>query len=368
MSFGQIVKKLRHDSDMTQEQLAEMLSISAQAVSRWENDAAMPDISLIPVLANLFEVTTDFLLGVDITQKTENIQKIINRSGEIGKNGYTAEAIEILRADLAEYPGSFELMSELAGKLYIHLHKTNGKEQDRLCKEVTEICEYILANCTDEGPRMEAVQSLCYVYPMIGEYEKAEKLAEKMPNIYLSNTALRTRIYRGDRQFKAKCDHISLLISGAIRELLKLNTILDNGEEALSAEELLCVTEKAISLTDILCEDGDYGEYELYRCEAYTYQFIMKQKNKMPDAVGSLEKAADIAIAFDSSYDEQVEHTSVLLRGDEYDGFSFWQTENESMRLLNMLKECGCLAEISAQERGNRVIRKLEKYAAQRSR
>ena len=45
MSFGNIIKKLRSDRNMTQEQLAEVLSISAQAVSRWETNIALPDIS-----------------------------------------------------------------------------------------------------------------------------------------------------------------------------------------------------------------------------------------------------------------------------------------------------------------------------------
>ena len=40
MTFGQIIKKLRRDADMTQERLAEVLSVSAQAVSRWETDTA----------------------------------------------------------------------------------------------------------------------------------------------------------------------------------------------------------------------------------------------------------------------------------------------------------------------------------------
>lgn len=48
MSFGNIIKKLRSDRNMTQEQLAEVLSISAQAVSRWETNIALPDISLLP--------------------------------------------------------------------------------------------------------------------------------------------------------------------------------------------------------------------------------------------------------------------------------------------------------------------------------
>ncbi len=52
MTFGQIIKTLRRNAGMTQKQLAEILSISGLAVSRWENDAAMPDIVLLPVLAN----------------------------------------------------------------------------------------------------------------------------------------------------------------------------------------------------------------------------------------------------------------------------------------------------------------------------
>ena len=76
MTFGKIIKKLRREADMTQEKLAELLSISAQAVSRWENDAAMPDISLLPPLANLFNVTTDYLLGVDIVNKEAKIKEI----------------------------------------------------------------------------------------------------------------------------------------------------------------------------------------------------------------------------------------------------------------------------------------------------
>ena len=69
MSFGETIKTLRRNSNMTQEKLAEILSISPQAVSRWETNIAMPDISLLPPIANLFGVTTDFLLGMDTYQK-----------------------------------------------------------------------------------------------------------------------------------------------------------------------------------------------------------------------------------------------------------------------------------------------------------
>ena len=56
MIFGKTIKDLRRKHDMTQEHLAEILSISTQAISRWETDMAMPDISLIARLCNLSNI------------------------------------------------------------------------------------------------------------------------------------------------------------------------------------------------------------------------------------------------------------------------------------------------------------------------
>ena len=63
-SLGERIAALRKARGMTQEQLAESCSVTAQAVSKWENGLTAPDISLLPRLAELFSVTTDELLGV----------------------------------------------------------------------------------------------------------------------------------------------------------------------------------------------------------------------------------------------------------------------------------------------------------------
>ena len=76
MSFGTNIRRIRREADMTQEQLADLLNISPQAVSRWETNAAMPDISLLPALANTFHVTTDELLGVDIENNQASIDEM----------------------------------------------------------------------------------------------------------------------------------------------------------------------------------------------------------------------------------------------------------------------------------------------------
>ena len=58
LKIGNKIKTLRKQRGITQEQLAESPGISFQAISKWENNIALPDITLAPALANYFGVTT----------------------------------------------------------------------------------------------------------------------------------------------------------------------------------------------------------------------------------------------------------------------------------------------------------------------
>lgn len=62
-TLGQRIGNLRKDKGYTQEEVAERLNVSPQAVSKWENDISCPDIMLLPELAKLLGVTVDMLLG-----------------------------------------------------------------------------------------------------------------------------------------------------------------------------------------------------------------------------------------------------------------------------------------------------------------
>ena len=65
MNIGTKIRELRRARDLTQHELAELLGVSYQAVSKWETGAACPDLSLIAPLARLFNVSADTLLGID---------------------------------------------------------------------------------------------------------------------------------------------------------------------------------------------------------------------------------------------------------------------------------------------------------------
>lgn len=92
ISLGEKIASLRKAKGLTQEQLAEKCSVSAQAVSKWENDLTAPDISLIPRLAEMFGVSCDELLGArraetvavnpDTVDLTKMLLKIRIKSGD----------------------------------------------------------------------------------------------------------------------------------------------------------------------------------------------------------------------------------------------------------------------------------------------
>ncbi len=70
--IGVLLARLRKERDMTQQQVAERLCVSPQAVSRWERGVGCPDVSLLPALAKLFGVSIVKLLAGDLMpEKTE---------------------------------------------------------------------------------------------------------------------------------------------------------------------------------------------------------------------------------------------------------------------------------------------------------
>ena len=70
MMIGKNIKRLRLNKGITQEQLADVLHLSAQAVSKWENDTALPDITVLPLLADYFGVTIDEIMNYKLNALT----------------------------------------------------------------------------------------------------------------------------------------------------------------------------------------------------------------------------------------------------------------------------------------------------------
>ena len=73
MTFGQKIKKLRADNNLTQERLAEMLFVTRTAVSKWETDKGLPGIDTIKLISTTFSISLDELISDDIAESTKII-------------------------------------------------------------------------------------------------------------------------------------------------------------------------------------------------------------------------------------------------------------------------------------------------------
>ena len=83
LSLGKRISYHRKRLKMTQDQLADKLGITAQAVSKWENDQCCPDISILPQLADIFGITTDELLG-RTSDSTVHIAEVVDKQEDDG--------------------------------------------------------------------------------------------------------------------------------------------------------------------------------------------------------------------------------------------------------------------------------------------
>ena len=79
LQIGKRIRELRRARNITQENLAELLGVSFQSVSRWESDVCYPDMELLPVLGKIFDVTVDYLIGVDQYQEHEKVSEYLEQ-------------------------------------------------------------------------------------------------------------------------------------------------------------------------------------------------------------------------------------------------------------------------------------------------
>ena len=75
MTLGEKLSKLRKQSNITQEQLAERLGVSRQAISKWESDASYPETDKLIQIGKLYHCSMDYLLKDDIEEESLSEKK-----------------------------------------------------------------------------------------------------------------------------------------------------------------------------------------------------------------------------------------------------------------------------------------------------
>ena len=168
MDIGKKIKMLRAGKSITQEKLAQELGVTPQAVSRWENGSAMPDISLLPALSVYFGVRIDDFFELSDDAQFDRIDNMVEQEDFLSRGDFDY-AERFLKDHIAADPGDARSLRALA-HLYHHRADSYKRKALPLVKRALEL----------EPEWLDAAYSMAFCYEELGDYEKACDVWEKI--------------------------------------------------------------------------------------------------------------------------------------------------------------------------------------------
>ena len=286
-TMGQIIKDLRKKNGFTQEELAERLGVTYQAVSKWENDTGMPDISQVVPLASIFGVSTDVLFGIADTTENEEAWKIVQHAGSIEKYGEIEtylNAYDVLLDGLKKYPNNLILMINC-----MHLGTSlslpeNGwiyaeERAKEIASETIRQANFIIANSKNITDILSARQILVFLYCSQGKFDLASNEAKSFPpradfTLYSNMAIVNEYMNNNKRTATYLCSNIDYTLQALENDIARLGKAYYNDgkyTDAITVYETFFEVMSAIfkDETPLPYHDFDSGDCYLLLAEAY---------------------------------------------------------------------------------------------------
>lgn len=238
MNIGNKIRELRKQRGITQEQLAESIGISFQAVSKWENNIALPDITLVPVLASYFGVSMDELFDFNL-KEIEHAVRIITEKAYQYRESNPAESRRILKEGLKKYPENDILLNNL---LYVLDYSVKPDETIAIASKLIE-------KTNQNDVKYDALRFLAYAYKAKGDLESAEATIEQIPEIYFTKLTEKAYLLSGKAKFEAAEKQKWISFENLLQMMWKL---AEYYEENGKIDKAIAETKKALNLISII--------------------------------------------------------------------------------------------------------------------
>ena len=157
IEIGKIIKRLRTQKDITQEELASAFNISSAAVSKWERGDTLPDIPLLPQLAFYFHVSIDELMGYSESRTEKEITDIIEKHTRLAEEYKIAAGKELSAEAYKKYPNDYRVMELYMWDLVGGYADNDSARILTHQATLNAICDRILSGCTDTYIRNDAI-------------------------------------------------------------------------------------------------------------------------------------------------------------------------------------------------------------------
>lgn len=126
MNIGKEIKRLRTFRAISQSELAEVLNVTAQAVSKWESGTSHPDINQLPAIASYFGITIDELFAYPTDLEYERINQAIE-NGELLSNEFFMYSESFLLEEIKKNPENYKALSMLGDLYHFEACRLNDK-------------------------------------------------------------------------------------------------------------------------------------------------------------------------------------------------------------------------------------------------
>lgn len=239
-NLGNNIRTFRKNKGLTQEELADLLNITPQAVSRWESMAGMPDVSMLIPLAQTLGVSTDALLGYDMIREdsevTERIRETYRKMyDDKDRAGSKLKICEYLSTETNIHPGNYEIVADYVGEtaslsMYWD-EKLEGsfKDQDEhiraIFKDSIKKGTYLISHCKDRELIEKTHYGISWIYIHMKDFDKAKEHINVLPALAasLNREVLEMETVFFDKGFDAMKDVIGeksvLLFKTVARQL-----------------------------------------------------------------------------------------------------------------------------------------------------
>ncbi|MCR5682642.1 MAG: helix-turn-helix domain-containing protein [Clostridiales bacterium] len=187
MTIGQRIKELRKKQNLTQEKLADLLGVSFQAVSKWENDMNAPDLSLIAPLTRLLHVTADELLGLTEEQNDERLAYFEEQYIDFWKRSDHEADLELAKQAAAEYPQNARFQNWLASDEFYTAYDSDyisGGSKEHFTRNLESSLKHYLMSyeLADEvKTKYSALHGIVLNLTLLDRFDEARQYAELMP-------------------------------------------------------------------------------------------------------------------------------------------------------------------------------------------
>lgn len=259
MEIGTVIRKYRKEKEMTQEEMAGCLGVTASAVNKWENGNTLPDVALLAPVARLLGITTDTLLSY----REKLTEREISATGEelrrcVEEKGLEA-AFEFAENKIREYPNCGQL-SLICAQILNGCCVIYGLEKSREQEEKISLLYEKALKDESEAVREAAAMALMIMCMEKKEYRKAQEYLDKIGERKINKRQLQGNLYAAeDKAEEAYAVYEEILFSGFHDLNGAFNGILSLALKEKNIEKAEKITEKQKQLASLM-EMGKYME------------------------------------------------------------------------------------------------------------